>query len=289
MDKIERIHYKKTNREIENFEIVDLQLFFSTRPKRLLEKDYRLDFWAVIYIIEGHGMHYIDFRPYQYEPNSVLFIRKNQVQHFEINTDVRGYIIHINEPMMVMLNYFNTDFIWEVVDSSYGSPVVNLPSDKGNITRVLIDMIYNEYVKFNDKGSDNFIKSLFESFILSIEKELGTQKNITNSADYTIFKEFRALVEENYKERKPLGFYAKSLGVSKKTINLATRNMVDMSAKEFINERLYLEIKRYLSQGELMIYEIAEMLGFDEPANMTKFFKRFENNSPKDFRAACLK
>ncbi len=75
------------------------------------------------------------------------------------------------------------------------------------------------------------------------------------------------------------------MGISKKTINLATRAIVDMSAKEFVNSRLFLEIKRYLSQGELLNYEIAEILGFDEPANMTKFFKKYEGISPKEFRA----
>ncbi len=69
-------------------------------------------------------------------------------------------------------------------------------------------------------------------------------------------------------------------------LNYATRSIVDLSAKQFIIDRIMLEIKRYLSQGELMNYEISDMLGFDEPANMTKFLKgmkgyrqrRLENN-----------
>jgi len=288
MTKIKRIHYRKSIKELENFEIVDLQFFFSTRPRRLLEKDYRLDFWSVLYISEGSGKHYIDFRPYEYKSGSVIFIRKNQVHRFEINPNVKGYIIHINEPMMLSLNYFN-DFKWDIIDSSYGSPVVNTVDGNNTTTRQLLELVYNEYKHFQEKDSSDFIKSLFESFILSVERDLTMSKNKVNIGDYSIFRQFRELVEDHYTERKSLAFYEKEIGVTKKTINLATRHMVDMSAKAFINERLYLEIKRYLSQGELMIYEIAEILGFDEPANMTKFFKRFENLSPKDFRANCIK
>ena len=288
MTKIKRIHYRKSIKELENFEIVDLQFFFSTRPRRLLEKDYRLDFWSVLYISEGSGKHYIDFRPYEYKSGSVIFIRKNQVHRFEINSNVKGYIIHINEPMMLSLNYFN-DFKWDIIDSSYGSPVVNTVDGNNTTTRQLLELVYNEYKHFQEKDSSDFIKSLFESFILSVERDLTMSKSKVNIGDYSIFRQFRELVEDHYTERKSLAFYEKEIGVTKKTINLATRHMVDMSAKAFINERLYLEIKRYLSQGELMIYEIAEILGFDEPANMTKFFKRFENLSPKDFRANCIK
>ncbi|WKY42931.1 AraC family transcriptional regulator [Eubacteriaceae bacterium ES2] len=289
MKQIERIQYQKSIKEMQNFEIVDLQLFFSTRPRRMLEKDYRLDFWSILYIIDGNGVHFIDFRPFKYQAGSVIFIRRNQVQHFEINSRVKGYIIHINEAMMLQLNDLNTDFLWDVVDTSYGSPVVQMESGKASTTRLLVDLIYNEYNQFSERDKSAFIKSLFESFILSIERELDSNKGQSNTTDYIVFKKFRKLVENHYTERMPLEFYEKKIGLSKKTINLATRRMVDMSAKEYINQRLHLEIKRYLSQGELMIYEIAELLGFDEPANMTKFFKRYEKITPKDFRKVCIK
>jgi len=59
---------------------------------------------------------------------------------------------------------------------------------------------------------------------------------------------------------------------------------VDLSAKQFIIDRILLEIKRYLAQGELTINEISDLMGFDEPSNLTKFFKRYEGLSPKEFR-----
>lgn len=281
---IERIDYNKKISEMSNFEIVDLQLFFSTRSHKMLKKDYRLNFWVIMYVIEGRGKHYIDFKPYEYESGSIIFIRKNQVHHFEVNHDVKGFMIHINEPFMLKLDYFNSDFLWDVINSGMGSPVISTDINESSNSRKLIEMLYGEYCRFVEKKDEDLIKCLFESFILTVRSGMQKPRKKLSSTEYSTFKKFSELVEEHYLEHLTLDHYERMMGVSKKTINLATRKTVDMSAKQFISERLCLEIKRYLSQGDLMIYEIADILGFDEPANMTKFFKRFENQSPKEFR-----
>jgi AraC-like DNA-binding protein len=105
---------------------------------------------------------------------------------------------------------------------------------------------------------------------------------------YEYFKEFRQLLEEHYKDIRTVEVYAKMMNISKKTVNLATRNTVGLSAKSYIVNRIILEIKRYLSQGNLMNYEIAELLGFEEAGNMSRFFKHYEGISPKKFREKLI-
>lgn len=281
---IERVDYDEKLSEISNFEIVDLSLFFSTRSHKMLMKDFRLNFWVIMYIIEGTGKHYIDFKPYEYGPGSVIFVRKNQVHHFDLPARVKGFVIHINEPLMLKMNYFNNDFLWEIIDRGAGSPVITTDVSEGSQSRKLIELLYSEYYRVTKNKNEDLIKSLFETLILSLRESEANPVSSVSSSDFNTFKRFRNLVEEHFSEHLTLEHYERMMGVSKKTINLATRRSVDMSAKQFISERICLEIKRYLSQGELMIYEIADILGFDEPANMTKFFKRFENISPKEFR-----
>jgi hypothetical protein len=57
---VNRVEYINREKSLD-IEIVDIQLFFATRPLKTLNKDVRLDFWSVIYVIEGSGYHYIDF------------------------------------------------------------------------------------------------------------------------------------------------------------------------------------------------------------------------------------
>ncbi len=99
---------------------------------------------------------------------------------------------------------------------------------------------------------------------------------------------FRELVEENHAAKRSVEAFAQMMNVSKKTINQATRRVAGISAKQFIIDRLILEIKRFLSIGELMNYEIADRLGFGEAANMSKFFKHYVGVSPKAFKESLL-
>ncbi len=280
---ISKIHYKNHKRDL-NFEIVDLRVFLSTRSHALLSKDNRLTFWAILYIVEGEGYHSIDFIDYPYKAGDIIFIQKNQVNHFVVNDTVKGYIIHINEPFFYQMKGVNSEIFHEFADASFGSPILTVDMAGESTNRCLIDLIYKEYQQQFEHFNAQLIASLFQGFILALHGQSQRDLSGKNSNDYEHFKAFRQLVEENYKTVKTVEEYAVKMNLSKKTINAATRSIIDSSAKQFIIDRIILEIKRYLSQGELMNYEIADLLGFDEAANMTRFFKRYVGMSPKSFR-----
>lgn len=59
-----------------------------------------------------------------------------------------------------------------------------------------------------------------------------------------------------------------------------------MTAKAIIAARINLEAKRLLVHTSLPVGTIAEQLGFDEPTNFGKFFKREAGCTPAAFRRA---
>ena len=280
---IDRIDFKNMKKTTD-FEIVNLQLFYATRPHSHLEKDFRLNFWVIIYITEGSGYHYVDFQKHEYKKGDIIFVQKNQVQHFEVNSKVDGYILHINEPFFYRVEGFNGDIFLEFGDKAFGSPVLSYDTTLDSTNRVLIDLIYREYCKNEEGFNIELIATLFQGFILALRSQIAGNEKLLISKDYENFKLYRQLVEENFTKTRNVEDYANMMLLSKKTINQGTRRVVGLSAKQFIINRMILEIKRYLSQGELMNYEIAELLGFDEAANMTKFFMHYEGISPKTFR-----
>lgn len=280
---IKRVNYRNVQKQMD-FEIVDVKLFFATRPKKKLESEFRLNFWSILYITEGSGDHYVDFVKYPYKKGDIIFVQMNQVHKYSVNSDVQGYLIHINEPFFYGIDGFNGDVFLEFVDRSFGSPVISFDTSTERTNRLLIDLIYREYSKNINELNVKLIATLFQGFILSLENQVPKNDKILESKDYENYKEYRKLVEEHYHETRNVEDYAKMMLLSKKTINQATRKVVGLSAKEYIINRIILEIKRYLSQGELMNYEIADLLGFGEAGNMTKFFKRYEGLSPKEFK-----
>ena len=76
------------------------------------------------------------------------------------------------------------------------------------------------------------------------------------------------------------------MGVSAKTLNNIVKDVVNTSAKSFIDERTVMRIKRLLISTDHSIKEIAYLAGFSDPTNFYKYFKKFADSSPEAFRQA---
>lgn len=284
MDSIARIDFKNKRKMAFNFEVVDLQVFFSTRPHNHLSSTYRLNFWMILYIIEGKGEHEIDFKRYSYESGDIVLIGKNQVHRFMINHQVKGYVLLMNESFFIDHTGILSDSFLKFYNRPYLLPVICTDAIQITTSRKIMDLMYNVYIKSSDQEAMTLIKALFRSFIEAVELEYKSDIPQIKTKVNKRFNEFRELVEINYMKLKTVEEYANIMNITKKTINQATRQCIDLSAKQYIINRIILEIKRYLSQGDLLNYEISNLLGFDEPGNMTKFFKHYEGISPKAFR-----
>ncbi len=280
---IDRVSYHNRNREDSPFEIVTLQGFFNTRPRELLERAFRLDFWSLMYITEGEGVHSIDFIEYPYRAGDLIVISKNQVQAHHVNHTVRGYVININEPFFIERGNSRDMDILSFFEATYGQPLLHVDISKGTTSRELIDLIYSEYRR-DDNSTDDLIRAMFASFTYSMRKENRESLRTFSAATYEHYHTYRELVELNYTKLKAVIDYESLMGLSKKSINAACRECAGISAKELIINRIILEVKRLLVQGKLKNYEISDALGFDEPANLAGFFKRYTGVSMRVFR-----
>lgn len=283
MDTIKRISFEKSNNDLIDFEIVDLREFLETRSWKHLSRAFRLNFYIMMYITSGQGKHEIDFKIYDFKEGNLIFIAKDQVHRFLSISEATGYIILFAEEFLCSHSEINIiDFLGHFTLPTY-NPVIGIDVSESETNRILIDILYKEYVK-DTTVKTQLLKSLVRSFMLSLQKISKADQKKEFSALFKRFLEFKNLVEKFYKEKKTVLEYANIMLVSQKTINQTTRMVADLSAKQFIVDRIVLEIKRYLSQGELTINEISDLMGFDEPSNFTKFFKRYEGVAPNEFK-----
>lgn len=280
---INRAKYLNRNKRNSNFEIVTIEQFFETRPKKLIETDFRIDFWLLMYITKGCGTHSIDFVEYSYTAGDLIVIPKNRVHSFRVNHEIEGYMININEPVFFERGEKRDMDMLAFFESPYGKPIFPIDISKNTTNRQLIDLIYKEYLIPEDENSNDLIKTLFLAFVYAIRRENKDKIRQFSESMYRYYYEYQELVEENFTKIKSVDEYAKLIGLSKKTINAACRECVDVSAKQLINDRIILEAKRLIVCGELKNYEISELLGFDEPTNFANFFKRYTGMSMREF------
>lgn len=282
---IQRIKYKSKDKANANFEIVTLEDFYARSNKKLIEQDFRLNFWVMLYITKGAGVHSIDYQAYHYKAGDLIVVAKNHVQSFRVNSEARGYIININEPFFIENSEKRDLDMLAFFEAPADQPLLQVDMSDQASSKTLIDLMYKEYQSAQGEIEKKLIKSLFNAFIYSIRTE--NQETVRNfsTAAYKNYYAYRELVEKHFPTLKSVSDYEALMGISKKTLNSACRDCADISAKRLIINRIILETMRLLAQNELKNYQISDLLGFDEPANLAGFFKRYTGMSMREFRS----
>jgi AraC family transcriptional activator of pobA len=96
---------------------------------------------------------------------------------------------------------------------------------------------------------------------------------------------FRHLVEQWFREQRPLSHYAEALRISPLQLRRACLGQCGQPPIELVQQRLLLEAERQLRYTSMSVAQVAYHLGFNDPAYFTRFFTRRMRISPRTFRA----
>ena len=283
---IRDITFQKLRDDID-LSMYTIQGFYSNRS---LPNDpthpHRLRFNAMIYISEGKGEHFIDYKKYKLKPGTVLFVSKYQIHHFKFHPSLRGYIVPFNDEII----YFGQDDSLRDMMSSALASINSLQKSNKELL-VYLDSLWEEYNNTNQPFSGEVARTLLRTILLKslirgYQSMIGQQDRVYKS---TAFFQLKSLIEENYHRLRNVNGYAEKLGKSCKQLNKIAQDNTGQSVKELVDDRVLLELKRLLAFSQQSITEIALNLGFNEATNMTKFFRRHTQLTPKEFREVCRK
>ena len=99
-----------------------------------------------------------------------------------------------------------------------------------------------------------------------------------------MFLEFQELVEKECFNHKKVSFFVNKIGITNKTLNNITQSIIHKSAKSIINDIVIIQSKRLIINSQATLTEIAYQVGFDEPTNFFKYFRKYVGVSPSQFR-----
>jgi AraC-like DNA-binding protein len=104
------------------------------------------------------------------------------------------------------------------------------------------------------------------------------------SASSTLVKRFQELVARCFQDHCAVEAYAECLHVSADHLSAVVKERTGRNARDIIADRVVLEAKRLLTHTDLNVSEIADHLQFSEPTHFARFFKRYTQRSPLEFR-----
>jgi len=109
-----------------------------------------------------------------------------------------------------------------------------------------------------------------------------------NSRKAQQIEKFRALVDANFRERRPIEDYANEMGLTAGHLTRLCREVLNVSSQDVVNARILHEAQRELVYSTDGIKQIANLVGFVDEAYFTRFFRKHTGVTPSDFRVRAL-
>jgi len=245
-------------------------------------KPHRHDSYFIKYIIEGSGIHNIDFVDYEVQPFSVFLMAPGQVHSFNIH-NVRGLFVYFKTEMVEMndLPFFNYSFNTPALYLGKKNSVVD------SVFHSLLSEYQNRYFAKNE-----LIKAFLQSLLILMTRKYFQQqeeeKGISLPKHVKVIKELNKIIDKHFIEQRNISFYSDALHISSRQLNNILKENMGTSISEKIHQRTLVEAKRLLCYTDKTISEIAYELNFSDKAYFHRFFKLNENITPVDFRKRML-
>ncbi|MFA6809127.1 MAG: helix-turn-helix transcriptional regulator [Eubacteriales bacterium] len=237
---------------------------------------HRHDSYFIKYIIEGNGIHNIDFVDYEVKPYSIFLMAPGQVHSFDMQ-NVKGFIIYFKTGIVGIkdLPFFNR---------SYDTPALYFDHEPEYINDIF-HLLSEEYLHRNF-AKNELIKAQLQSLLIFLTRRYLEHKSkpLNLPKRVEIIRKLDNLINTHFIRQRNVVFYSNALNISSRQLNNILNENLEKSISTLIHERILVEAKRLLSYTDKTISEIAYELNFNDKTYFHKFFKANENLTPEAFR-----
>lgn len=266
--------------------LIDLGRFEETPVFHFENTPHALDFYEILFFSKAKGELRLDTRKIPLHNNLVVYSTPYQRRSWNVKReDIKGYFLIFSKHYFELFfsdklfahklqffhNYRTPPFLCETKESFWKNDYAfqrieaelqDLKEDSNNYIQVFLLLILMEH---NRRYSNRYGINLQKKW---------------NQEPYAIKKKLEEQIRHNLK----VDDLARSLGISRITLNKKVKDRFGVTAAQFIKERRLVEIERELLFSTKNISEIAYELNFSEAHHLIRFFKKHKNQTPAEFR-----
>ncbi|RYZ22486.1 MAG: helix-turn-helix domain-containing protein [Chitinophagaceae bacterium] len=253
-----------------------------------LHHPHRHSFYHLVLFTEGSGTHAIDFKPFAVSRGQAYFMVPGQVHSWQFSGGVDGFIVHFNESFFS--GFLQNGRYLERFSFFQGIPescVCQLPEEALALAIPLFESMCAEYER-SDTASTDLLRVELLRFFLLAGRHCGAAQEGQPSHKALLLQHFQRLVEEHYKELRLPREYAALLYITPNHLNALCQDLLGKTAGDVIRDRVLLEAKRLLVHTGNTIAHVAGELQFEDPSYFNRFFKKYEGQTPDQFRKIQL-
>lgn len=238
------------------------------------------DLCQLLFVFKGQAELEIEGQRTQLNEAAIQILPPLSVHGFRFSEDVEGFVVTLATPLINHLQ------------AQLGSAVQALAQAEsypaGKDAEYLSSLFAALQAEYNghQPAREMLMHSLVSVIMVWVSRQAIHRHNATQrpQRQREYLNGFIQLVEETYRQHVKVEDLAHRLGISVSHLNGTCRELAGQPALQIMHERQLLEAKRLLTYTSMTIYEMSEVLGFSDPTNFTRLFRRRVGISPKAFR-----
>lgn len=252
--------------------------FFPRVKYHYVQKDKGADYLMLIYCTAGRGWYQLGHKRYTVEPHQFIVLPRNQAYAFGADA---------NDPWSIYWLHFDGQLA-EQFQTPTAQPVSILPGLQSRLQDRL-DLFEEIYSNFSMAYIKEYMiqasMCLFPFLSSFIYVEQFRHYKLLQVQELTFSMRVISYMQENIGSNLSLEQLARNFNYSSSHFSALFQKETGVSP---INYYIQLKIQRacqYIELTNLKLFEIAEKVGFDEPAYFTRIFTKVMGLSPSEYRA----
>lgn len=229
-----------------------------------LEWPHRHSFYSIVWFTGGSGFYVIDSNEYQIQPGRAFLVNPKQIHNWDYSEKSKGYILIIDNTLGIELG----------LDFQY--PFINISPSKALFLKPIVKNLISAYKAGYDITIDI-------RYVYKVLERIACERKTIKSESNPVFDKFRSLILNNAEINWSVEDYAARLTIPISVLNAISKQVIGISAKQYLLDLKVTEAKRFLLYTDLNVNEISFRLGFEDASYFSRIFKKKTSLSPTDF------
>lgn len=249
----------------------------------------RLNYYSMIWVVEGNGTVRSDFSEYGFQSNSLMAFTPYQPFMITGDQSVKGIVLNFH-PDFFCIHHHNESVACNGIlfNNIYSSPVVKLDEKTTHQLERLLTQIQEEMVH-GDMAQYEVLVSYIKVVLITLSRLKAKENDqeiaiATEDSQPFILKDLKRHIEDHFRTLHTPSAYAELLNMTPKALAKITKKHFNKTMTDLIAERIMIEAKRELYMTDKQVKLIASELGYRDEYYFSRFFKNNADISPQMYR-----
>lgn len=277
------------------FESEDFQFYAAPFTVQSPIEQHAHEFFEVVIVAEGHGMHLLPDDSHPIARGDVLIIKPGDEHAYIVDSgkSLQVYNVLFQRPLLQTLSQSCTglDSIQDIFSRlGFSQPrgILSMTLQTNEQWEVLhlMDRIVHEYEQ-KKIGYQLIIKTkLIELFVFLLRSyEMAKQRPLVSQQDERqLFREVCNLIKRNFSETITMNQICRLCSMSPSTFSHKFKKHTGKTLVAYRNQIRIEQAAILLTETNNKIIDIAHRSGFEDVSHFNRMFKRYTNVSPGKYR-----